>query len=168
MSEEYSTNTRVYRVGAEVLVFAGVFALFFTTLGIVIAAKKGDWNFLAIIVGAFAVFFFLLQVLRLEIGSEGFKYRNLSGSRTVLFADVRRAYVEVVRDTQAPQGVAVFWVEQQDGKRVKVNLLTFPIQAAAVLFTALETHGVQIEVPDLWAARRMVDQIRTAQAKLRS
>jgi hypothetical protein len=167
MSEDHSTDKRVYRVGTHLLVVVGVFALFFTTLGILIVVKKGDWNFLAIIVGGFAVFFLLLQVLRLEIGSDGFKYRNLSGSRTVLFADVRRAYIEVERANKAPQGVAVFWVERRDERRVKVNLRTFPMQAAADLFTALETHDIQIEVPDEWAARRTVDQIRAAQAKLR-
>jgi hypothetical protein len=50
---------------------------------------------------------------------------------------------------------------------VKVNLRTFPVEAAAVLFTALESHGIQIEVPDRWATRRMAEQVRAAQAKLR-
>jgi hypothetical protein len=44
----------------------------------------------------------------------------------------------------------------------------FSVTAAADLFTALESHGIQIEVPDLWAARHMADEIRAEQAKTRS
>ncbi|MCE9530463.1 MAG: hypothetical protein K8T89_04930 [Planctomycetes bacterium] len=153
-------------MGAHLLVVVGIFAALFAGLGAFIAVKKGDWSYFGIIVAAAAFFFILLQVLRLEIGPKGFKYRNLSGSREVAFADVGRAYIEVLRAKNAPQGAAGFWVEQRDGSRVKVNLRTFPIEAAAVLFTALESHGVQIEVPDLWAARQMAEQVRAAQAKL--
>jgi hypothetical protein len=148
------------------LVVVGVSALLFAALGGFIAVKKGDWTFLGVVVVVAAVLFLLLQALRLEIGPTGFKYRNLSGSREVAFADIGRAYFEVVRAEYAPQGVAAFWVERCDGARVKVNLRTFPVEAAAVLFTALESHGIPIEVPDAWAARRMAEQVRAAQAKL--
>lgn len=90
----------------------------------------------------------------------------MSGSRDICFTEIRRAYLEITRTRHALHGVATFWVEQNDGMRVKVNLRTFPLEAAAVLFTALEAHGIQIEVPDEWAARRMAEQVRVAQAKL--
>jgi len=167
MGGEPATDSQVYRVGAHLLAIGGVFASLFAALGIAIAVKKGDWMFLMVDIGVVAVLFLLLQVLRLEVRSDGFKYRNLSGSREVLFAEVSRAYIEVVRASRAPQGVGVFWVERRDRGRVKVNLRTFPIQAAAALFTALEMHGIQIEVPDEWAARRIADQVRAEQAKMR-
>ena len=168
MGGESSTRPEVYRAGLHVLAVVGVFASFFAALGVLGAVKKGDWTFLAVVVGGFGVLFLLLQVLRLEVGPDGFKYRNLSGSREVAFAQVARAYITVVRAGKAPQGAAVFWVERRDGRRVKVNLRTFPIRAAAALFTALESHGIPIEVSDEWAARRMADQVRAEQAKRRA
>ena len=167
MDGEFSTGFRVYGVGIHLLVVVGIFASALAALGVFIALKKGDWTFLGVVVAVAAVVFLLLQVPRLEVGPAGFKYRNLSGSREVAFADIGRAYFEVVRAQYAPQGVAVFWVERRDGGRVKVNLRTFPVEAAAVLFTALESPGIQIEVPDAWATRRMAEQVRAAQAKLR-
>ena len=167
MAEEPVPASHVYRVGVHLLVVVGVFASFFVALGIAMVVKREDWTPLMLVVGATVVLILLLRVLRLEVRSDGFKYRNLSGSREVLFAAVVRAYIEVVRAGSAPQGAGVFWVERRDGGRVKVNLRTFPIQAAAILFTGLESHGIQIEVPDEWAARRLVDQVRAEQAKMR-
>jgi hypothetical protein len=162
-----SAGSKVYRVGVHLFAVVGVFAFLFVVLGVFLVLKKGDWTFLAVVVGVAVVLFLLLQVPQLEVGRDTFKYRNLSGSREVAFTDVARAHIQVVRATKAPQGVAAFWVERHDGGRVKVNLRTFPIQAAAALFTELERHDIQIDVPDEWAARRMADQVRAAQAKLR-
>src|SRR5712692_2856545 len=144
MDGEFSTGFRVYGVGIHLLVVVGILASALAALGVFIALKKGDWTFLGVVVAVAAVVFLLLQVPRLEVGPAGFKYRNLTGSWEV-----------------------AFWVERRDGGRVKVNLRTFPVEAAAVLFTALESHGIQIEVPDAWATRRMAEQVRAAQAKLR-
>jgi hypothetical protein len=168
MEGEPATESRVYHVGTHLLVVVGIFAALFAVIGLFIAVKQGDWSFLAIVILAAGGFVLLLQVLRLEIGPTRFKYRNLSGSREVAFADVSRAYFDVVRSDYAPQGAARFWVERRAGGRVKVNLRTFPTEAAAVLFTALEGHGIQIEVPEAWAARRMAEQVRAAQSKLRA
>jgi hypothetical protein len=167
MGRESSTSPRVYRVGIHLVVVLCIFASLFGALGLFTGAKRGDWTFLVIGVGIPAVLILLLQVLRLEITLDGFKYRNLSGSREVAFKDVSRAYFEVVQAVKAPQGVAIFWVERRDGKRVKINLRTFNIEAAAVLFNGLEAHGIEIGVPAEWAARRMADQVRAAQAKMR-
>lgn len=166
MEESLSTETRCYRVGIHLLVVLGVFATLLATLGIFIWLRRGDWKFLGIVVVTSFLLFFLLQLLRLEIASTWFKYRNLTGSRKVDFTDIGRAYFEVLNTHKSPQGVAVFWVERRDGSRMKINLRTFPVEASAVLFNALESHGIQIEVPDAWSVRRTVDQIRAAQAKL--
>lgn len=166
MSQESSRSGRVYRVGPSLQIVLGVFLTVFAGFGVTIGLKNGDWTFLAVIVGLASAVFFLVQILRLEIGPAGFQYRNLSGSRDICFTEIRRAYLEITRTRHALHGVATFWVEQNDGMRVKVNLRTFPLEAAAVLFTALEAHGIQIEVPDEWAARRMAEQVRVAQAKL--
>lgn len=167
MGGEPTSASQVYRVGIHLLIVVGVFVSLFAALGFAIALKSGDWTFLAVIAAVAAVSFLLSQVLRLEVRRDGFTYRNLSGSREVTFLDVRRAYIEAVRANAAPQGVGVFWVERRDGTRVKVNLRTFSIRAAAALFTALEMQGIPIEVPELWAARRLADQVRVEQAKRR-
>jgi hypothetical protein len=167
MSEAPPAAPAVYRAGTHMLVVVGVFAVLFVGLGTAVLVARGDWKALAVAASFFAALFLLLPLLRLEIGPAGFRYRNLSGSREVAFADIRRAYFEVVEDGYAPWGVAAFWVERRTGGRVKVNLRTFSVEGAAALFTALEQHGVVIEVPDRWAARRVAHQVRAAQAKMR-
>jgi hypothetical protein len=155
----------VFRAGLHLYVLVGLLVSLFIGLGIAVAIRREDWTFLAVAGGGAVVLFLLLLVLRLEVRHEEFAYRNLSGSRTVPFTDIERAYFETVHADAAPQGVAVFWVEVRGGKRVKVNLRTFPIRAAALLFATLERHGVPIQVPDTWAAKRMNRQVREEMAK---
>jgi hypothetical protein len=166
MAEASSEGRAVYRAGLHLFVIVGIFAAFFIALGVVIAVKRSDGTFLAVAGGGTAVLFLLLCWLRLEIRPDGFTYRNLSMNRAVAFADVERAYFETLTADVAPQGVATFWVGLRDGKAIKVNLRTFPIRAAALLFTALERHGIPIDVPNTWAAQRMARQIREEQARL--
>ena len=168
MNGESATGSRVYCVGVHLLIVLGIAATILVAIGIVILVKSGEWKFLACVAGGTALAFLLVQILRLEIGPSSFKYRNLSGVREVTFADVGRAYFEVIETSKAPQGVAVFYVDRRKGGRVKINLRTFSVAAAADLFTALESHGIQIEVPDRWASRRMADEILAEQAKTRS
>ena len=160
------TKPQSFGAGGNLYAVVGVFAALFAALGIAVVVTRGEWTVLAIAIGVAAMCYLLLQVLRLEIGPSGFRYRNLSGSREVPFSDVSRAYFEVVRAEGSPRPVAAFWVDRRAGERVKVNLRTFPVRAAAVLFSALEAHGVTIEVPDEPAARRVADQVRAAQAKM--
>lgn len=167
MDAESSTSSVVYRAGIHLFVIVGVFASLFATLGLFIAVKQGDWTFLAVVVCGTVVLFLLLGVLKLEISLAGFKYRNLSGTRDVAFREVSRAFFEVVSADVAPQGVAAFWVERRNGTRVKVNLRTFAVDAAAALFTALEKQGIPIEVPDHSAAQRAAAQVQEAQTKMR-
>ena len=166
MGGQTTTEPQSFGAGGNLYAVVGFFAAIFAALGVAILVTRGDWTVLVIAVGVFAALALLLQVLRLEVGPAGFRYRNLSGSRQVAFADLTRAYFEVVHAEQSPRPVAAFWVDRRAGKRVKVNLRTFPVRAAAVLFSALEAHGVAIEVPDEPSARRVADQVRAAQAKL--
>lgn len=161
-------SSEVFRAGLHLFVLIGLLVGLFLGVGTAIVVTKGDWTFLAAVGGMAVVLFSLLLVLKLEVRQAEFQYRNLSGSRTVAFADVERAYFETLRADVAPQGVAVFWVQPRKGRRVKVNLRTFPIRAATTLFSALERHGVAIEVPDGWAAQRMARQIREEQERLKA
>lgn len=164
MAGDLSPEPQSFRAGTHLYVVVGGFATLFAAVSIFAAIKQGDWTLPAAVVGGTAVAFGALQVLRLEVGPDGFKYRNLSGSRGVEFAEVSRAYFEIV--TANGVSVAAFWVDRSSGKRVKVNLRTFPIRAAAVLFPALEARGIAIEVPDHRGTRRARDQVRAAQAEL--
>jgi hypothetical protein len=166
MTNELLKEPLIYRNNPRLYVVIGFFASIFIVGGFVIGFRRGDWSFLAQMAGATAVLFLLLRVLRLEIRTDGFKYRNLTGSRKVEFADVSRAYLNVVRAEAVPQGVAVFWVERKDGSKVKINLRTFPVEAAAILVTALESHGIHVEVPDASAAQQFEKQVRAAHLEL--
>jgi hypothetical protein len=159
-------GTRIFRAGAHMLTVTGAFAGLLIALGVAVGFKNGDWSMLEAPLIASAIVFALQAILRLEIGPAGIKYRNLTGSRSIEFENIKRAYVEVVRPSKSPQGIATFWLELHGGKRVKINLRTFSIQAAALLFSALDARGLPIEAPDEWAAGRLMNQVRAAQAKL--
>jgi hypothetical protein len=166
-----SSNTvgsQVFRPPLHPFVVVGVVFLFVEGLLLLIRLKTGN-NYPFIMCGSlFVVMFVLAGWSRLEIRPDGFRYRTLLGTRRVAFADVSRAYFQVVgRDRHASEGMAVFRVEKKDGQRVTVNLRMFQMNAAAVLFTALERQGIEIEIPDLVAARRMADCVRAAQAEMR-
>ena len=163
MAEDPSTETQSFGAGIDLYLVVGGFAAFFVVLSVFVAVKQGEWTVPVAAVGGAVVLLALPQVLRLEVGPDKFKYRNLSGSREVKFADVRRAYFEVIEGHGT--AAAAFWVDRSSGKRVKVNLRTFPVRGAAALFSALEARGVVVEVPAGAAARRVNDQVRAAQAK---
>lgn len=155
----------MFRAGAHMLVVMGVFCALFMALAIGSGAKNGDWKPTAVVAAVSVAWFALQSVLRLEIGPVGLSYRNLSGSWSVEYERIQRASIEVVRPRSAPQGVATFWLQLRDGKRRKINLRTFSIEAAGALFAALESHQVQVETSDEWAARRLADQVRAARTR---
>jgi CDP-diglyceride synthetase len=156
----------VFRTGNHLWSVVAIFGIVFLGFGAWIAATRSDWSFVVIVAGALAAIFLLLTYLKLEIQDTGFHYRNLTTNRFVPFADIEIAYFETIRASAAPQGVATFWVRLRDGKALKINLRTFPIRAAAVLFKAFERHGIEIVVPETWSARRMAAQIRAEQDTL--
>jgi hypothetical protein len=169
MAERHSERGVIFRAGGSNLyVLVGVFASFFLALGVIDGIRRDDWTSLAVVSGAIVFLFLLLSYLRLEIGVEGFRYRNLSTNRRLQFGDIERAYFATVYGVYAPQGVATFWVQPRQGKPMKINLMTFSVEAAAALFIALDRHGVPIEVPNTWAAQLLAKQIRDHQAKLQS
>lgn len=159
-------QTHIYGAGGHLLIVVGLASAFFCGLFLLVFLKTGQWMPLTLACAGSLVGFLLLRTLRLELSPSWFKYRNLSGAHTVVYSQIADAYFDVVRRSQAPQGVSRFWIALRQGQHVKVNLRTFPVEAAARLFTAIEAQGVEVRVPDEWAARRVADQVRAAQAKL--
>lgn len=157
-----------FKAGRHVYAVVGVFSTFFVVLGGLVAFKTGDQALLLMSVGAFLALLLLLRILKLEIGEKEIFYRNLSGSHRIGFETIVRAYVDVLQTGHTPQGAPRFWIETSEGTHVKVNLRTFPIRAAALLFTLLQSHDIRIDVVNQWSAQRFVKQIREAQSKLQS
>lgn len=166
MPDDARNVTFTYRAGVHLYVLIGIPATILFAIAVAAGVRTGDWKMAAVVVATVAVWFALLAILKLEIRTDGFRYRNLTGVRSIQFADIEYAYFVTLRSSHTPQGVASFWVRSRSGAATKVNLRTFPIRAAAVLFAALDAHQIPIQVPDTWAARRMAKQIRDAQAKL--
>jgi|GEM_PF-4427899 len=162
-----ASGTRRFGIGTHLRVVCAIGMLFFVGLALAIFLKKGHAGPLVAALAGAAILVGFLASLRLEISRSGFKTASATGSRTVQFGHVTRAWIEVARMAKAPQGVPVFWIELRNGQAHKIPLRVFPLQAAALLFSALEAHGVQVEVADDWAARRMSDQVRSAQARAR-
>jgi hypothetical protein len=83
---------------------------------------------------------------------------NLTGTRSVEFTNIGKAYFERVIGHRME--FAAFWVQLRDGKKMKINLRTLPIRASALLFTALQRERIPIEGPDVLDAQRLADHIR--------
>lgn len=154
-----------FRGDARLYIIVSVWASLFIVLGAAITIKSPDqWSFLAIPIGGLVAFFAGLSYLRFEIGRDYFYYRNLSGSRRFRFSDLERAYFRPLRG--AASVGASFWAQPKGGRPSQINLWTFPIEAAARLFGALDRFGIPVEIPDVWGCQRMAAQIRECQRKL--
>ena len=110
----------------------------------------------------------MLQLLRFQIGPDGFVLRTPLSRDTVDFANLSKAFFVVTYAGSTPQGIGSFCVETKDGKKYDLHIRAYSVKAAAALFDELDRHGIPIEVPNLWAANRMVNVIRRAQAKMRA
>ena len=75
----------------------------------------------------------ILQLIRFQIGPDGFVLRTPLSSTTVDFADLSRAYFVVIYGGSTPQGVGSFCVETKDGKKIDLNLRLYTIKAAVAL-----------------------------------
>jgi hypothetical protein len=159
-------ESQIYFVHTRVILIVITFSMLMLTLGVAVGLKRGDWTITVIVGVAAATILLLLQVLRLEIMPDGFKYRNLSGLYEISFESISLAYINVVRSPYNPAGVARFFVELKNGKRVKINFRTFSIEAAARLLLALESRKIQIVADEDWAAQQFLRQVHTAQGAM--
>jgi hypothetical protein len=164
MSNNVHDQKVVFRCDTRPYVVAGIFAGLLLALGILVAFKKRDWSFVVLSGSGTAVLFFALAYIKMEIWSSGFIYRNLTGTRSVEFANIGKAYFE--RVIGHGMEFAAFWVQLRDGRKMKINLRTLPIRASALLFTALQRERIPIEVPEILDAQRLTDDIREEQLKL--
>ena len=74
---------------------------------------------------------------------------GLTGTRSIEFANIGKAYFESVIGHGIE--VAAFWVHLRDGKRMKINLRTFPIRAAATCYSQpCSANGFRSTCPIYW------------------
>lgn len=168
MSDLPDRNARSYGASGNLYFLVGMLATLFLGIFSAVARKDGNWIPAYATCGIAVALLAMLQLIRFTIGPDGFVMRKPLSTETIDFADVTRAYFIVTYGRRTPQGVGDFCVQTKDGKEHPLNARIYPITAAAELFDALDRHGIPIEVPDLWAANRMVNEIRRAQAKLRA
>jgi hypothetical protein len=167
MRAETNRSAQSFGAGGNLYFVIGLFGTFFLGLFSVVARKNGEWGVVMIIAGIIAALLLMLQVLKFKIGPDGFVYRTLISSTAFDFDDISKAGLTVTYSGSTPQGIGNLRVEMKDGRKSEVNLRLYVIKAAATLFNELERRGIPIEVPNLWAAQRMMNQIRKAQSKLR-
>jgi hypothetical protein len=167
---ESTVNRTSHSFGASwnLYFLVGLLGTIFLGIFIAVARKEGNWTPFYITGGILVAVLLMFQLIRIQIGPGGFVFRTPLSSNTVDFADVSRGYFVVTYSGDTPQGVGSFCVETKDGKKSDLNLRIYSIKAAAALFDELDRHGIPIEVPDLWAANRMVNEIRRAQARMRA
>ena len=151
----------VARAAARSYRATGLFAGFFLLLGVVsMQENPGSWPVLAIAGGVTVLMLANLAYIRLAVGPDGIRYRTVRTHRALRCSDIKRAYFETSVNRSAPLGVATFWIEPREGKRLSINLRTFSPQVAAALLAVLDRHGVPLEVPTTGAAERRAREIR--------
>jgi hypothetical protein len=151
----------VARATAAAYGAASLFGSFFLMLGAVATYENhGSWPVLAIAAGVTVLMLANLAYVRLTVGPDGIRYRTLRTRRTLAFSEIKRAYLETSVNRFAPHGVVSFWVQPKEGKALNINLRNLPRTASVALLTALEEHGVPLDVPDTGAGQRMVREIR--------
>jgi hypothetical protein len=168
MESTVNRTARTCGAGGNLYFLVGVLATIFLGVSFVVARKNGDWTLFYIFSPILLGLLLVLQLIRFQIGPDGFVLRTPLSSKTVDFGDLSRAYFVVIYGGSTPQGVGSFCVETKDGKKIDTNLRLYTIKAAAALFDELDRHGIPIEVPNLWAANRMVNEIRRAQTRIRA
>lgn len=161
-------GAQVFRAAPRMFILVGVPAALGCSLGIAVGGKSGDWCVLGGFAALSFILFGLVILLKLELAAAGFRYRALIGSRKVAYPDVAAAFIHAVHVAGNPREFAKFAVETREGRLIRPALRAFPIEAAAALFAALEAHGIGIDVADSPGPRRMNDEIRAVQARLRT
>jgi len=151
----------VARAQGRAYLAAGLFSGFFVLMGVLLTRESAQtWPVLVVACGVAAFMLAGLAYLRLEVGSEGIRYRSFGSNRALRFSEIERAYFETVVNRAAPRGLVTFWIKPKAGNALRVNLRTFPPGAATRLLTALERHGIAIAVPDSAAALGMTREPR--------
>ena len=167
-------DTLTVETGAAVslYVIVSVATVIFGALGVLIVVRQpGQWQFLALVVAIAGILFACLRFLRLEVSPAGITYRNIFGNSFVQFAEIERAFYQVNLpdnpiNREKPVAQVKFLLQAKNGKAKKLNIRVFPLKPVAVLFSALESRKIPIEVPPFRAALRMDEEIRKCQAKI--
>ena len=151
MEQQAKGETRVFGANKNMLVaFAVMFGLG-AALPLAVAIKNGDqasaWKVLAFLVGLELLVLLVGRLIRLEIGPESVEHRTALGTRSLALASVKSAHVQVLSRSKGP-GCPTLCLEPEKGRRVTIYLRHYPIEASVALFTALESRGIDIELPD--------------------
>src|SRR5207247_7179644 len=90
----------------------GLFSGFFVLMGVLLTRESAQtWPVLVVACGVAAFMLAGLAYLRLEVGSEGIRYRSFGSNRALRFSEIERAYFETVVNRAAPRGLVTFWIK---------------------------------------------------------
>lgn len=153
----------MFRAGKHMLTVIAIFSALLIALSFGGVVRYGDWEGVAISASLSLFVFAITLPLRLEIGPHGIRYRDLRGARSLEFASMTRAYLEMVHSGRR-RSLARLSMEAREDRPVRINVRTFDVEAIARLFTALEARAIEIEV--LSGAAGVAKQVRAAQASL--
>ena len=167
MTEETVIKPHVYRAPTDLRTFLCILGSFFIIIGIANGIRLANgiihesWIIPLLMIGTAVMLPLLALLPRFEIHPDKIRQRNCFGrSQRLLFAEISHAYLKRADDTSC-----LFQFECRDGRQVTTgfggssNPDFFPMQAAAALLAALETYGIQIEIPN-HEARLYADKIR--------
>src|SRR5262245_37473629 len=119
MNERTVGETHVFRASKHMLAGMGILSGLLIALSFGGVYRWGDWEGVQLTVTASLVVFGLTLLLRLEVGPHGIRYRDLKGSRSLEFASLTRAYIEMLRNRRGRPSLATFCMESREGRYVR-------------------------------------------------
>jgi hypothetical protein len=133
--------------------------------GLVAAIRSNDWALCLIPIALVAPFVAAAAWVRLEIGSNGVRYRGVFRWWFVRYEDIDHAEFGTEQASSAAAGIAPFLFVLSDESEESLNLKPFPLHAAARLLVALEHQGIGVDVSDGRPVQRMWNAFQAAREK---
>jgi hypothetical protein len=141
---------------------ATVVLLCLLTVCFVAVLTVRSWLFLIGFCG-FAVSLVSIAYVKFEIGESGFSHRTFFGNHSFEFAHIDDALFET-RNVGEGHPALVFSVQVRgEATRKSIPIGIFPLSATALLFSALESSGIQIREDGSRYVQSTMRQVRDMQ-----
>jgi hypothetical protein len=143
---EPGAGARTFRASTNFLVAVAALCAFLLAIALDASLRLGDWTTSLSLFAAAAIAIAAVLTLRLQVHPNGLKRCFLIGSQSLEFDSVARARLEVLG--RRGGGCFTLSLEPRQGRRVRIALRQFPIEASVAMLSALEMRGIEVEVAD--------------------
>lgn len=122
----------------------------------------GSWLFLIAFCG-FAVSLVSIAYVKFEIWESGFSHRTFFGNHSFEFAHINDALFETSNVGESHPALVFSVQVRGETTRKNIPIGIFPLRATALLFSALESFGIQIREDGSRCVQSTLQQLREMQ-----